>query len=98
MKKHLMISTGICILTLFIIIPFYGRLPEQVPIHWDSAGNVNRMISKGLFALIFPVFGVALNLIAFHSLTKKGEKRTAMYYIIPAILVVAVIVALVLAL
>lgn len=40
-KKHIIISTVLCALTLAVLIAFSGKLPESVPVHFDSAGNAN---------------------------------------------------------
>ena len=41
MKKHIIIGSIICLATLLIFIAFWGQLPTDVPIHFDSAGNAN---------------------------------------------------------
>lgn len=40
-RKHVIISTVLCALTLAVFLAFYGKLPESVPVHFDSAGNAN---------------------------------------------------------
>ena len=37
--KHMIISTIGCALTLVIFLAFYSKLPESIPVHFDSAGN-----------------------------------------------------------
>ena len=39
--KHIVISTVLCALTLVVFLAFYNRLPESIPIHFDSAGVAN---------------------------------------------------------
>ena len=41
MKKHIMIGSLICVATVLIFLVFWGKLPSDVPIHFDSNGNVN---------------------------------------------------------
>lgn len=34
-KKHIIISTVLCALTLAVFLAFYSRLPESIPVHFD---------------------------------------------------------------
>lgn len=79
------ITSVLCISTILIIIPFYNTLPDQVPIQWDFAGNVNRVVSKNLFMFIFPTVGFVVNLINIYSLRNTNEKKLIKYYYIPVI-------------
>ena len=38
--KHIILSTLLCILTLAVFLVFYSKLPQSVPVHFDSAGNL----------------------------------------------------------
>ena len=63
-KKHLKI---LVITSVAILLPILGglilweQLPEQLPIHWNMAGEVDDFCSKS-----FAVFGMPLILLAFH--------------------------------
>ena len=46
MKKHIMIGSLICVATVLIFLVFWGKLPSDVPIHFDSNGNVNSVLPK----------------------------------------------------
>ena len=48
-KKHIIISTVLCALTLAVLIAFSGKLPESVPVHFDSAGNANSFWPRSLW-------------------------------------------------
>ncbi len=39
--KHIFAGTVVCALTLVIFLAFYSRMPESVPVHFDSAGTAN---------------------------------------------------------
>lgn len=47
MQKHIMIGSLICVATVLIFLVFWGKLPNDVPIHFDSNGDVNSAASKG---------------------------------------------------
>ena len=82
-KKHIIIGTLLCMMTMVIFLLFYGKLPESIPVHFDSAGNPNS-------------FCVLLNFIAGFSITKRQDKKIYMFYIVPilAFVVVGVMVYL----
>ena len=70
-KKHIIISTVLCALTLAVLIAFSGKLPESVPVHFESAG--------------VPAFCVLLNLIVDAVLSQHENKKTYMFYIMPVV-------------
>jgi len=45
----------IMLITLWIGIVFYDRIPEKVVIHWDAKFNPNKWVSKTYFLILFPV-------------------------------------------
>ncbi|AEY67206.1 DUF1648 domain-containing protein [Clostridium sp. BNL1100] len=98
MKKKTIIGTVICILTMVIFLVFYKQLPADVPIHFDSKGNVNSSWPKEAVVFGIPLAFAVLNVFVSFALQKKGEKRDFMYYILPAASVVTTIIVLVLAL
>ncbi|MTK10047.1 MAG: DUF1648 domain-containing protein [Hungatella sp.] len=98
MKRRTIIGTVICILTMVIFLIFYNKLPDQVPIHFDSKGNVNSYWPKRAVVFGLPVIFELLNIIASYSLRIKGENRECMYYIVPAISIVTTVVILILGL
>ena len=98
MKKHIIIGSIICLATLLIFIAFWGQLPTDVPIHFDSAGNANPTLPNPAVVFGIPVICALLNLVSGFTLIKKQEKRTFMYYIIPVVAIIIAVVVLVLAL
>lgn len=98
MKKHVLIGSIICLATIFIFLIFWGKLPEEVPIHFDSSGNVNSTLPKVAVVFGVPVACTLLNIISGIALAVKQEKRVLFYYILPAIAIITTIVMLVLAL
>lgn len=98
MKKNVIIASFICLATLIIFLAFYRRLPAEVPIHFDSNGNVNSYWPREVVVFGVPLFFTIINLISGYSLLKKGESRTFMYYLLPVVAVITSIIILVLAL
>ena len=98
MKKHIMIGSLICVATVLIFLAFWGKLPSDVPIHFDSNGNVNSVLPKAAVVFGTPVICAILNVFSGFVLMKKNEERTFMYYLIPVISIIVAVVILVLAL
>ena len=73
--KHIVISTVLCALTLVVFLAFYNRLPESIPIHFDSAGVANSC--------------VLLNLISGFTVSQKENAKPYMYYIMAVVAFVA---------
>lgn len=98
MKKNIIIGSIICFATLIIFLVFYKQLPAEVPIHFDSNGNVDSAWPKNVVVFGLPIFFTLVNLVSGYSLHKKGETKIFMYYILPVVSIIAAIVVLVLAL
>ncbi|HKR66094.1 MAG TPA: SdpI family protein [Thermoanaerobaculia bacterium] len=48
------ISPAIVAAALLLSIGFYNRLPDEVPIHWNAAGEVNGYASRATGAFLMP--------------------------------------------
>lgn len=83
--KHIVISTVLCALTLAAFLAFYKRLPESIPIHFDSDGTANSFWPRNLVVFGIPAAFVLLNLLSDFSVRKKGNAKPYMYYIIAAV-------------
>ena len=100
-KTHVVASTALCALTLAATLAARGALPEQVPMQWGLTGEASSFWPWGLTgeassfwprdAVVFgvPAACVAINLLVSARLASKGENRIAMYYIAPAIALLA---------
>ena len=53
-KKTLIISSLICLLPLVISFAVYNKLPDQIAIHWDDAGNPDNYAAKWVAAFDAP--------------------------------------------
>jgi len=54
MNKKELIPIGIILLTLVTAVYIYPLLPDQVPTHWNAAGEVDNYGSKLFHVLMFP--------------------------------------------
>lgn len=69
---------AIIVIPVLIAFAFYDRIPDQIPIHWDSQFEVNRYISKsvwgvlalpGIQLLMIPVFNYSN-----HAIVKSKQR------------------------
>lgn len=91
MKKHIMIGSLICVATVLIFLVFWGKLPNDVPIHFDSNGDVNSALPKAAVVFGTPAICAILNVFSGFTLMKKNDERTFMYYLIPIISILSLI-------
>ena len=87
--KHIVISTVLCALTLVVFLAFYNRLPESIPIHFDSAGVANSFWPRNVVVFGVPVACVLLNLISGFTVSQKENAKPYMYYIMAVVAFVA---------
>ena len=69
-RKTLIITTIIILLPVLAGLILWGKLPEQFPIHFNAAGEVDGWSSKA-----FGVFGLPLILVAFQWLCALGSLK-----------------------
>ena len=88
-KNHIVISTVLCLLTLVVLLTARGYLPDQVPMQWGLTGEASSFWPRDAVVFGVPVACVAINLLVSARLAGRGEGRAAMYYIAPAIALLA---------
>lgn len=69
-RKTLIVTTIVMLLPILVGVILWNRLPEQFPIHFNTAGEVDGWSSKA-----FAVFGLPLILVAFQWLCGLGSLK-----------------------
>lgn len=94
-KMQIIASSAVILLLMLAGLGLWGRLPEQVPTHWNMAGEVDGWSSRA-----FAVFGLPGILLAAHLVCVlatamdpkggniSGKILTLVYWICPVVLVV----------
>ena len=59
-KGTLILTTAILLLPMVIGLILWNKLPEQIPMHWNVAGEVDGWGSKGMLVFYLPLFIVGL--------------------------------------
>lgn len=76
-NKTTVISTIMCLLPLVISIIVYDKLPNQIAIHFDSAGNPDNYFPKAIAAFGLPFFFMAINLYTHFRVNKDPKVQNA---------------------
>ncbi len=102
-KKTLLAAVIVCLLPLLLSAAVYSDLPEQIAIHWDSAGNPDGYAGRLAGAFGIPVFLAVLEVICVaatvHDPKKQNQSavsRALIFWLIPILsLVVQPVILLV---
>lgn len=73
--RTLVVSSVVCLLPLLFSAVIYRNLPEQIAIHWNSAGEADGFAPKALGAFGLPFFLLAVNLICHLSMNNDPKRR-----------------------
>ena len=97
-KKHLsiMIITSITILLPILVgVLLWEQLPQQLPIHWNMAGEVDSWGSKPMVVIGMPLVLLALHWIAILATLSDPKKRNhpqkilaLLYWLVPTLSIV----------
>ena len=95
-RNNLILSTIVCLMPIIAGLLLYDRLPEQVAIHFDAAGNPNSYSSRLVAVVVLPAILALLNL-AMPAILKMDPKykntdskvRALVQWIIPAVSIFA---------
>ena len=91
-KRTIILTTILCLLPIVAGLIFWDRLPEQLAIHFNSAGEPDNWASKPVAVLLMPVFIAALHLLCLFITAQDPKKqnitgvmKTLMLWICPFI-------------
>ena len=74
-RKTMILTCLLCLLPMALGLYFYKELPDQMPIHWNTAGEVDGYASKALAVFGFPVFFAALEVLMFFVILNDPKKQ-----------------------
>lgn len=61
--KTVLITCGVCLLPMLLGMMIYNKLPDQIPIHWNIAGEIDNYASKAIFVFLLPILMVGIQLL-----------------------------------
>ena len=91
----LAVTTALTLLPILFGLAVYDKLPQQMPVHWNAAGEVDGYGSKVMAVFGMPALLAAVNVICQfvtladpkHSNT-EGKVRTLVFWLLPVISIV----------
>jgi uncharacterized membrane protein len=107
MKKDriLFITTAVCLLPLILSIALYDKLPDQVAVHFNTAGEPDNYASKFFAAIGLPLIMAAINIVTHVMLDSDPRRMNASAaikylskWLIPALTVILMPITLFIAL
>lgn len=97
MRKHMVLGAILCLLPLAVMLPLYGQLPAELPIHFGIDGQADRYLPK-----VWAVFGIPVLFVLIQLLQSgKVARRSGgiwRYYLVPGVAWVVTAITLVAAL
>lgn len=77
MNSMLYLTTAVCLLPLFLSAVLYSRLPDQIAIHFNSAGEPDNYVSKAVAAFGIPIGMAVLNVISHLAIDSDPKRANA---------------------
>lgn len=74
-KRTMIITSVLCLLPEILSVILYKRLPEQIAVHWNSAGEINGYLPKAMAAFGMPVVFLLLNIFSNISLLYDPRRK-----------------------
>lgn len=71
------ISTLLCFVPMLLALVFYDKLPDQMPIHFNAAGEVDNFASKAVACFALPGGLAVVNIIVHFALNADPKKDNA---------------------
>lgn len=91
-KKLFLISVVACFIPFVLAALFYNNLPEQMPIHWNGAGEIDGYASKPLALFAMPIGLLLVHIFVIWMMDKDPKHRnipkkmyTLMYFFVPVL-------------
>ena len=60
-KKMIFLTSLLIFIPTIVGLILWNKLPEELPIHFNAAGEVDRMESKSVVVFLFPLFLLAIH-------------------------------------
>lgn len=77
LNRTLIVTTALCLLPILGALLLWNRMPDQIPTHWNFAGEIDGYSSKPWALLGLPAFMAAMNLFL-HFMLDKDPKAANM--------------------
>lgn len=100
-KQTLITTTLVCLLPIVLGIFMYSGLPDQIPVHWNAAGEIDNYMSKSWAVFGLPVFFAVINIISIVAITNDPKRQNQskwmkrmIIWLVPALSVILIPISL----
>ena len=76
-NKPLLISTVLCLLPIVLSVALYSKLPDQIAVHFNSAGEPDNYLPKAVASFGMPIILAAINLYSHFRVNKDPKVENA---------------------
>ena len=74
-KKTMIITSLLCLAPMILGAVYYGKLPAEMPIHWNAAGEVDGYASKAMAVFGLPLFLFVLEWVMYFVVLNDPKKQ-----------------------
>lgn len=82
MYSHMLCNSILVVLSIIVLHVWQNYLPEQIPVHWNYAGEINLYWTKNQFIANFPLAVLCFNLLYCFYCARHEVKTVSVYYLI----------------
>ncbi|MDQ0271742.1 SdpI family protein [Cytobacillus purgationiresistens] len=75
--RTLIITTLICLLPIVLAFVLYNKLPDQIAIHWDSAGTPDNFAPKAIAVWGLPLLMAGINIFSYFMIQNDPKNANA---------------------
>lgn len=76
-KTQLLLTSLVCLAPIILALVLWNKLPEQLPIHFNAAGEIDNYASKALTCFGLPAMLLFFNLLLFFGINSDPKKGNA---------------------
>lgn len=76
-NKLILITTLICLLPMILSVILYDKLPTQIAVHFDAAGNPNGYANKAMAGFGMPAIMAVVNVFCHIKMNNDPKKRNS---------------------
>src|SRR4051812_30943629 len=73
----LITTTLICLLPIVLALILYNKLPNQIAIHWDSAGTPDNFAPKAIAVWALPILMAGIHIFSYLMIQNDAKKANA---------------------
>ncbi|MBR2808916.1 MAG: SdpI family protein [Erysipelotrichaceae bacterium] len=94
-KNQIILSVAIILLPMLVGLMMYSKLPEQIPMHFNTNGEVDNFANKNVAIFVMPLIMVAIQAICLFATLNDPKKKNISDKVIGLIIWIVPLVSLI---